>query len=36
MVNYETFQYTVTNVVAELKKLLKEDIPQEFKDWARD
>lgn len=36
MVNYETFQYTVTNVIAELKKLLKEDIPQEFKDWARD
>ena len=36
MVNYETFQYTVTNVVAELKMLLKEDIPQEFKDWARD
>ena len=29
-------KYTVESVVAELKKLLKEDIPEEFKDWARD
>ena len=28
--------YTVKSVVAELKQLLKEDIPQEYKDWARD
>ncbi|MCR5448001.1 MAG: sel1 repeat family protein [Solobacterium sp.] len=35
MIN-RTYQYTVNYVVAELKQLLKEDIPQEYKDWARD
>ncbi|MDO4192910.1 MAG: tetratricopeptide repeat protein [Erysipelotrichaceae bacterium] len=35
MIN-RTYQYTVNYVVAELKQLLKEDIPKEFKDWARD
>ncbi|MBR2668905.1 MAG: sel1 repeat family protein [Solobacterium sp.] len=28
--------YTVKSVVADLKLLLKEDIPEEYKDWARD
>lgn len=36
MVINQTDQYTVINVVAELKQLLKQDIPQEYKDWARD
>ena len=34
--SYIENRYTVESVVAELKKLLKEDIPAEFKDWARD
>lgn len=36
MVIGKTDQYTVNNVVCELKQLLKEDIPQEYKNWARD
>ena len=31
MVIGKTDQYTVNNVVCELKQLLKEDIPQEYK-----
>ena len=29
-------RYTVESVMAELKQLLKEDIPEEYKNWARD
>ncbi len=36
MVLGRTDKYTVDSVIAELKQLLKEDIPQEYKDWARD
>ena len=36
MVIRQKDKYTVSSVAAELKQLLKEDIPQEFKDWARD
>ena len=36
MVIRQNDRYTVDSVAAELKQLLKEDIPQEFKDWARD
>ena len=34
MVIRQKDKYTVSSVAAELKQLLKEDIPQEFKDWA--
>ncbi|MDO5110546.1 MAG: hypothetical protein Q4D59_11490, partial [Erysipelotrichaceae bacterium] len=36
MVIRQNDKYTVNSTVAELKQLLKEDIPQEYKDWARD
>lgn len=35
VMNYEN-RYTIARVVSELKKLVKEDIPQEYKDWASD
>ncbi len=36
MVFNNVMKYTVNSVITELKQLLKEDIPQEYKDWARD